>query len=161
MYSKWRRQIKSYVDSRVRQAVEWLYDMGVSIIKIGYPKNIAQENGDFNNVHVRTYGYLLRRIYEVAEEYGIAVVYVDEAHTSSKCPIHGDGCGKRIKRGLFKCTKLNKVFNADIVGAYNILITPSPERDRGNGLETQPGIKSPKRGDVIPNLPALTGTLAL
>jgi putative transposase len=161
MYSKWRRQIKSYVDSRVRQAVEWLYDMGVSIIKIGYPKNIAQKNGDFNNVHVWTYGYLLRRIYEVAEEYGIAVVYVDEAHTSSKCPIHGDGCGKRIKRGLFKCTKLNKVFNADIVGAYNILITPSPERDRGNGPETWPGIKSPKRGDVIPNLPALTGTLAL
>jgi len=161
MYSKWRRQIKSYVDSRVRQAVEWLYDMGVSIIKIGYPKNIAQENGDFNNVHVWTYGYLLRRIYEVAEEYGIAVVYVDEAHTSSKCPIHGDGCGKRIKRGLFKCTKLNKVFNADIVGAYNILITPSPERDRGNGPETWPGIKSPKRGDVIPNLPALAGTLAL
>jgi putative transposase len=161
MYSKWRRQIKSYVDSRVRQAVEWLYNVGVSIIKIGYPKNIAQENGNFNNVHVWTYGYLLRSIYEVAEEYGIAVVYVDEAHTSSKCPIHGDGCGKRIKRGLFKCTKLNKVFNADIVGAYNILITPSPERDRGNGLETQPGTEPSRRGDVVPNLSALSGTLAL
>jgi putative transposase len=161
MYSKWRKQIKSYVDSRVRQAVEWLYNVGVSIIKIGYPKNIAQENGNFNNVHVWTYGYLLRSIYEVAEEYGIAVVYVDEAHTSSKCPIHGDGCGKRIKRGLFKCTKLNKVFNADIVGAYNILITPSPERDRGNGLETQPGTEPSRRGDVVPNLSALSGTLAL
>jgi putative transposase len=161
MYSKWRRQIKSYVDSRVRQAVEWLYNVGVSIIKIGYPKNIAQENGNFNNVHVWTYGYLLRSIYEVAEEYGIAVVYVDEAHTSSRCPIHGDGCGKRIKRGLFKCTKLNKVFNADIVGAYNILITPSPERDRGNGLETQPGTEPSRRGDVVPNLSALSGTLAL
>jgi len=66
MYSKWRRQIKSYVDSRVRQAVEWLHNVGVSIIKIGYPKNIAHENGDFNNVHVWIYGYLLRRIYEVA-----------------------------------------------------------------------------------------------
>ncbi|MDT7895015.1 MAG: zinc ribbon domain-containing protein [Desulfurococcales archaeon] len=151
----------SYVDSRVRQAVEWLYNVGVSIIKIGYPKNIAQENGNFNNVHVWTYGYLLRSIYEVAEEYGIAVVYVDEAHTSSKCPIHGDGCGKRIKRGLFKYTKLNKVFNADIVGAYNILITPSPERDRGNGLETQPGTEPSRRGDVVPNLSALSGTLAL
>jgi hypothetical protein len=40
-------------------------------------------------------------------------------------------------------------------------ITPSPERDRGNGLETQPGIKPSRRGDVIPNLPALAGTLAL
>jgi len=101
------------------------------------------------------------RIGEVAEEYGITVVYVDEAHTSSRCPLHGKGCGRRAERGLFKCTTLNKVFNADLVGAYNILITPSPERGRGNGLQTQPGIESPLRGDVIPNLPALTGTLAL
>jgi putative transposase len=158
MYSRWRRQVKSYVDSGVRRAVEWLYSVGVSVVKVGYPKNIAQENGDFNNVHVWTYGYLLRRIYEVAEEHGIAVVYVGEAYTSSRCPIHGEGCGSRVKRGLFKCTRLNKVFNADLVGAYNILITPSPERDRGNGPEARPGIEP--KGDVIPNLPALAGTLA-
>jgi putative transposase len=81
--------------------------------EVGYPKNIAQRNGNFDNVHAWTYGYLLRRISEVAEEYGIDVIYVDEAYTSSRCPIHGDGCGVRISRGLFKCTRLNKVFNAD------------------------------------------------
>ena len=118
-----------------------------------------KENGDFNNVHVWTYGYLLRRIYEVAEEHGIAVVYVGEAYTSSKCPIHGEGCGSRVKRGLFKCTRLNKVFNADLVGAYNILITPSPERDRGNWPEARPGIEP--KGDAVPNLSALAGTFAL
>jgi putative transposase len=160
MYSKWRRQVKSYIDSRVRQTVEWLYNVGVSIIKIGYPKNIAQENGDFNNVNVWTYGYLLRRIYEIAEEYRIVVVYVNEAYTSSKCPIHKEKCGKRVKRGLFKCTRLNKIFNADLVGAFNILITPSPERDRGNRPKTRPGIES-QMGDVIPNLSALSGTFAL
>jgi len=161
MYSKWRRQVKAYIDSRVRQAIEWLYSIGVSVIKVGYPKYIVQKNGNFNNVHIWTYGYLLRRIYEIAEEYGITVVYVDEAYTSSKCPIHGEECGKRIKRGLFKCTKLDKAFNADLVGAFNMLITPSPERDRGNGLETRPGIEPSGRGDVIPNLPAIAGTLAL
>jgi len=31
-------------------------------------------------------------------------------------PIHGDGCGKRIKRGLFKCERLKKAFNADLAG---------------------------------------------
>jgi putative transposase len=128
MYSKWRRQVKAYIDSRVRQAVAWLYVSCASLVKVVYPKNIAQENGDFNNVHVWTYGYLLRRIYEVAEEYEITVIYIDEAYTSSKCPVHGEGCGKRIKRGIFKCTKLNKVFNADLAGAYNILTTPSPDR---------------------------------
>ena len=88
-------------------------------------------NGDFDNVQVWTYGYLLRRIREVAEEYGIRVIYVDERGTSSKCPWHGDGCGVRIHRGLFKCTRLNKVFNADLVAARNILltpVTPSPEK---------------------------------
>jgi len=31
-------------------------------------------------------------------------------------PIHGDGCEKRIKRGLFKCERLKKAFNADLAG---------------------------------------------
>jgi putative transposase len=52
--------------------------------------------------------------------------------------MHGDGCRKRIKRGLFKCRRLKKVFNADLVAAYNILITPSPERDRGNWPGSNP-----------------------
>jgi len=43
----------------------------------------------------------------------------------------------------------------------SLSIAPSPERDRGNGLETRPGIEPSGRGDVIPNLPALAGTLAL
>jgi len=36
MYAKWRKQIKSYISSRVRQAVEWLHSVGVSVIKVGY-----------------------------------------------------------------------------------------------------------------------------
>ncbi len=137
MYRKWRRQIKHYVNTAVRKLAEELYNIGVSTVYTGYPKMIAQENGDFNTVQVWSYGYLLKRLSEVLEEYGINVVLVDEAYTSSHCPLHGSGCGRRIVRGLFKCATLNKVFNADIVGAYNILtkaITPpSPPHagDRG------------------------------
>jgi putative transposase len=140
----------------VRQAIEWLYSVGVSTVKVGYPKNIAQRNGNFNNVHAWTYGYLLRRILEVAEEYGIDVIYVDEAYTSSRCPLHGDGCGARISRGLFKCTRLNKVFNADLATAHNILmtpITPSLGRGRGNGPETRPRAKPLERGNVAQTSP--------
>jgi len=43
----------------------------------------------------------------------------------------------------------------------SLSIAPSPERDRGNGPETRPGIEPSERGNVVPNLPALTGTLAL
>ena len=163
MYAKWRRQVRSFINSRVRQLVERLHDNGVSVIYVGYPKMISQNNGNFNNVQVWNYGYLLRRLVEVAEEYGINVVFVDESYTSKMCPIHGNRCGKRIKRGLFKCVKLNKVFNADLVGAYNILvksITPNPRNgDRGNRAETRPWTEPPfKQGDVVLNLPALAGT---
>jgi len=84
MYSKWRGQIRHYIDAKVREAVEWLYDVGVFTVKVGYPKSIAQENGNFDNNNVWTYGYLLRRFSEVAEEYGISVIYVDR-------PIHCQG----------------------------------------------------------------------
>jgi len=99
MYSKWRVQIKSYIDAKVKQAIEWLYGIGVSTIKVGYPKNISRENGSFNNVHAWTYGYLLKRIREIAEEYGIAVVYIDEACTSSRCPIQETGVGRGLGEG--------------------------------------------------------------
>jgi putative transposase len=160
MYSKWRRQIKQYIDAKVREAVEWLYDVGVSTVKVGYPKYIAQESGDFDNNNVWTYGLLLRRLSEVAEEYGISVIYVDESYTSSRCPWHGDGCGVRISRGLFKCTMMDKVFNADLIAAHNILmtpVTPSPERGRGNGRRPGQGLNLPKGRDVAQTSPHQVG----
>jgi len=160
MYTKWRRQIRHYIDAKVRETVEWLYDVGASTVKVGYPRYIAQENGNFDNIHVWTYELLLRRIAEVAGEYGISVIYVDESYTSSRCPLHGDGCGVRISRGLFKCTTMNKVFNADLIAAYNILmmpVTPSPERGRGNGRRPGQGLNPRKRGDVAQTSPPHMG----
>jgi putative transposase len=162
MYAKWRRQVRHYIDARVREAVEWLYNVGVSTIKVGYPKDLAQRNGNFNNVHVWTYGLLLRRIREVAEEYGIRVIYVDEAGTSTRCPLHGDGCGIRVYRGLFRCTQLNEIFNADIAAARNILKTQvtedtnnprAPKRGGGNGRRPGQGLNPPMREDVAQTSP--------
>jgi len=91
MYSRWRSHVKSYVDSRVRQTIEWLHKAGVSVVKVGYPRYIAQKNGNFNNTHVWTYRYQLKRIKEVAEEYGMTAVYMGEAYSSTTCPVHRDG----------------------------------------------------------------------
>jgi len=134
LYTRGKRQAKSYIDTQVRRAIEWLYNIGISTVYVGYPKYIAQQKGNFNVSNVWSYGYVIERLTEVAEEYGMTVEEVDEAYTSSTCPVHGGSCGKRIVRGLFKCFKLNKVFNADIVGALNILkksITPSPRKGIG------------------------------
>ena len=161
LYERGRRQAKSYIDTQVRRIVEWLYEAGVSTIYVGYPKYIAQQKGNFNVSNVWSYGYVIKRLIEVAEEYGVSVLSVDEAHTSSTCPIHGNSCGKRIVRGLFKCFMLNKVFNADVVGAFNILrkaITPSPSRIGVIGWKPSQGLNEK---DVALNLSALTrvGTL--
>jgi hypothetical protein len=43
----------------------------------------------------------------------------------------------------------------------SLCITPSPERDRGNGPETRPGIEPVGGGNVIPNLPAIARTLTI
>jgi len=157
MYRKWRMQVKAFIDTWVRRLIERLHEIGVSTVYVGYPKNISQENGNFTTVQVWSYSYLLRRVSEVSEEYGITVVFIDEAYTSLTCPVHGYGCGRRISRGLFKCTRLSKVFNADIVGAYNILakaITPSPRKGIGvTGRRPSPGLN---KLDVAPNLPTLT-----
>ena len=100
-----------------------------------------ETNGNFDNNRVWTCRCLLKRIAEVAEEYGISIIYVDESYTSSRCPWHGDDCGIRVYRGLFKCTKLGKVFNADLIAAYNILMTVT-----SNNISMTPVAPEPRRG---------------
>jgi len=51
MYMKWRRQIRHYINTKVREAMEWLYDVGASTVKVGYPRYIALKSGNFDNVH--------------------------------------------------------------------------------------------------------------
>ncbi|MCD6523973.1 MAG: transposase, partial [Thermococcus sp.] len=72
---------------------------------------------------------------------------VDEAFTSKVCPV----CGKpheeaRFVRGLYSCPATGLIFNADLVGAFNILkkavktITPNLgglyAQGRSNGGKT-------------------------
>ena len=122
MYAKWRRQVKDFINKAVRTTMRLLWQLGVSEVIVGYPKGIAQNRGGFLTVNVWTYSYLLERIEEVAWEYGIKVKFVNESWTSQTCPFHGTtNCGKRVKRGLFKCYEINKAFNADVAGAFNIL----------------------------------------
>jgi len=79
---------------------------------------------------------------------------VNEAFTSKLCPVCGKPHeGARFVRGLFKCPATGLVFNADLVGAFNILrkviktITPSLPgltAGRGNWPKTRPeGFEEP------------------
>ena len=84
----------------------------------------------------------------LVKEYGIVVEVVDEAFTSKLCPLCGKPHnGARFVRGLYKCPATGLTFNADLVGAFNILrkvvrtITPSLPgltAGRGNGGRPSP-----------------------
>jgi transposase len=79
-----------------------------------------------------------------------------KATSSSRRPWHGDECGIRVYRGLFECTRLNKIFNADLAAAYNILLTPvTPEPRKGEGVMAGDPAKgrTSKRGDVAQTSP--------
>ncbi|USH00690.1 transposase [Thermococcus argininiproducens] len=160
MHEKAKLQARHYINTLIRQTVEKLYQLGVSRIVVGYPKGIARnsEKGKKQNFmlsHVWRFNYVIKRLKEVAEEYDISVVVVDEAFTSQTCPFCGKPHeGARFVRGLFKCPAEGLVMNADLVGAFNILkkvaekITPSLSalyaQRRGNGGKTVPeGLKSP------------------
>ncbi|AGT34161.1 transposase [Thermococcus litoralis DSM 5473] len=137
MHEKAKLQAKHYINTAVRQTVERLYQLRVSRIIVGYPKGISRnsDKGKKQNYllsHVWRFNYIIKRLKEVAEEYGIEVIITDEAFTSKTCPVCGRPHeGARFVRGLFKCPATGLVFNADLVGAFNILrkvvktITPS------------------------------------
>ncbi len=157
MHERAKLQAKHYINTAVRQTVKRLYELGISKIVVGYPKGIARNSDkgkkqNFILSHVWRFNHVIKRLREVAEEYGISVVVVDEAFTSKLCPLcgqrHSNG---RIFRGLFKCRGESVVMNADLVGAFNILrkvktITPSLPgltAGRGNWLKTEPeGLKA-------------------
>ncbi|CAI1492612.1 transposase [Thermococcus nautili] len=160
MHGDAKLQAKHYINTAVRQTVKKLYDLGVSKIVVGYPKGIARNSDkdskqNFLLSHVWRFNYVIKRLTEVAEEYGIQVVLVNEAFTSKTCPV----CGKlheraRFVRGLFKCPATGLIFNADLVGAFNILknivktITPNLgglyAQRRGNWPKARPeGFEEP------------------
>jgi len=166
MHERAKLHARHYINTAVRQTVKRLYDLGVSRIVVGYPKGIARNSNkgkkqNFLLSHVWRFNYVIKRLTEVAEEYGIQVVVVDEAFTSKTCPVCGRPHeGARFVRGLFKCPATGFVFNADLVGAFNILrkvvrnITPNL-----GGLFAQGRGNWPKTGPEGFEEPVLTGSL--
>ncbi|ADV64978.1 RNA-guided endonuclease InsQ/TnpB family protein [Desulfurococcus mucosus] len=149
LYDKRRRFLRHALNSMVRRIMEELKGREVGEIIVGYPEGISRSRGNKLTVNFWSYDYVIRRFEEIGEELGIKVVKVNEAHTSKTCSLCGEAHDNgRVKRGLFKCPRMGRVINADLNAAINILHIPEsqgtgsrgqlPERDRGNGLKTQP-----------------------
>jgi putative transposase len=123
-------EINNYLHHASKLIVETAMKEKISFIVIGYNEGWKTEC-NLGKVNNQNFMYIpFRRFFDMIEykanEFGIEVIYIGEAHTS-KCsaldkePVcHQDKyIGKRIHRGQFKYSK--GYINADINGSYNIL----------------------------------------
>jgi len=99
--------------------VRGLWELGVSKIYLGYPRDIAQERGNKLTSNLWTYRKLMDAIELKAQEYGIRVYEVLEYNTSNHCAIHGTKVA-RGPRGVVTCP-LGHRLHSDLNGALNIL----------------------------------------
>ena len=133
-------RFRHHVNTVVRRAIARSWQNGVSEIVVGDLRNIraSVNGGRKSNTMVHNFWshrFLIQRIREVAEEYGISVKAVNERGTSSRCP----WCGSEevVKRGrLLKCKDCRIEAHRDVVGALNI----SAVRNGGhvNGVVAHP-----------------------
>jgi len=147
LYRMRQRRFRHTVNAMVKWIVEYASGEGISKIILGNLRGIrGNHGGSKTNSMVNNFwshGWIIRRLKEKAEEYGIIVEEIDEHGTSSECPFCG-ARGVRRHRGMFYCPKCEKVMNADVVGVLNIAkrygsIIPSPSwRDRDNGVVADP-----------------------
>jgi IS605 OrfB family transposase len=134
------RKLNTWMHQITRRLADLLYETGHRVVYIG--KNAVDKDGiPFSKVMNQNYvciphRKLLSMLKYKCEELGIQVVEVDEKYTSKASPINDDVVGiqvkkingeevrfsgKRVSRGLYKDLVIGKVFNADLVGAMNIL----------------------------------------
>jgi len=134
------RKLNTWMHQITRRLADLLHETGHKVVYIG--RDAVDKNGiPFSKVVNQNYvciphRKLVNMLRYKCEELGIQVMEVDERYTSKASPVSDDVIsmqvkkvngeevkfsGKRVNRGLYKDLVLNKVFNADLVGAMNIL----------------------------------------
>ena len=135
LYELKRKRINLILHTASRDIVNYCVNNDVSKVIIGDLSGLLTVKKDFNNNKEKhRYNQNIRsicfqKIYEFLDYKlkleGIELIKVNEAYTSSCLPNSksvSEQCANkkyRVKRGLIKCR--NYIFNADAIGAYNIM----------------------------------------
>ena len=131
-------KINDYMSKTARYIVDYCINNDIGNIVVGYNETF-QRNSDIGKRNNQTfvnipYGKLRDKLEYLSKLYGISIIKQEESYTSKasffdkdNIPIYCDNnhnaysfSGQRIKRGLYK-TGTNKLINADINGALNIM----------------------------------------
>ena len=129
LFQKKQNSINDYLHKVTRMIAEYCRTNEISVVVIGDIKNIRKDSNLGHAVNQKLHSLPYSRIYEMLSYklalYGIRMIREKESYTSQCSPFapsvskeYADK-KKRIKRGLYK--EGNAVFNADAIGAFNIL----------------------------------------
>lgn len=131
-------KLNDYMNKAARYIVDYCINNDIGNIVVGYNDSFQKEvslnkttKQSFLNI---PYGKLIYKLEYLSKLYGINIIKQEESYTSKasffdkdNIPIYCDNnhnaysfSGQRIKRGLYK-TGTNKLINADINGALNIM----------------------------------------
>lgn len=121
LFRRRKLRFRNYVNTIVRRAIEDLWQLGISTIVVGDITGILANTTGGRKTNSMTHNiwshrYLVQRVKEVAEEYGVTIELVNERGSSSTCP----RCGSQQIIRLFKCQNCGLEAHRDGVGAVNI-----------------------------------------
>ena len=148
-------KINDYLHKSSRYIVNHLVSNNITNLVIGLNKEWKQETniGKVNNQNFVQIPHtkIIEQLKYKCQLEGIKVIVREESYTS-KCSFidneeickHDQYLGKRIYRGLFK-TKENKIINADLNGALNILRKEVPEIQYGIEVGSTPMVYTIKK----------------
>ncbi len=143
LYRIRQRRFRHAVNAMVKMIVEYAFKSDISKIVIGNLKGIRNNHGNsktnsmVNNFW--SYRWIIERLKEKAEEYGIEIKEISEYKTSSICPRCRSERVVRRKR-LFKCLNCSLEAHRDAVGVLNIGLAQGARLPAGavNGVVARP-----------------------
>jgi len=124
LYKIRQRRFRHAVNAMIKWIVEYAHQSGLSEIVVGNLKNIRESNHKNGKVNPMIHNFwsfrwIIQRLKEKVEEYGIEVEEVSEYRTSSICLRCGSD--KVVRRGrLFKCLNCGLEAHRDVVGVLNM-----------------------------------------
>ena len=127
IYDKKNRAIKNLLHQTTTYIIKYCVKNDIHTLVVGNLKNIRKDK-DAGIANQKLHSYPFNKIYMLleykAKEHGIRFIKQNEAYSSQCNPgetvVSKDNCtGERVHRGLYVTD--SAVYNADSVGAYNIL----------------------------------------
>ncbi len=145
------RRIDHYMHTASKRVIDLLVKEGIGTLVIGkndaWKQEISMGKRNNQNFVQIPHARLIAMLTYKAELVGIRVLITEESYTSKASFLDRDPLpvrnnvkekytfsGKRVKRGLYRASK-NRLINADINGAYNIIRKVAPDAFGSEGVE--------------------------